>query len=185
MNNGKHSVWIPFLLGFVLALPLLTASESSVSAQGITIDCSAFTAAPAASPGPVASPVIAADIPFPAAGGDITVFAAASLTDSFDAMKAMIEAENSGVTITYNFGGSPALVTQLTEGAEADVFASASNSQMKAAQDAGLIAGSPVVFTQNRLAIAVPKDNPAGIQSYADLAKAGVKLVLALPDVPV
>ena len=89
------------------------------------------------------------------------------------------------MTITYNFAGSPALVTQLTEGAEADVFASASKAQMTKAEEAGVLAGKSQVFTQNRLAIVVPKDNPAGIESPADLAKEGVKLVLAQAEVPV
>jgi molybdate transport system substrate-binding protein len=83
------------------------------------------------------------------------------------------------------FAGSQALVTQLIEGAKADVFASASAAQMKAAQDAGVIEGPSTVFTQNRLAIVVPKDNPAGIQNPADLAKPGLKLVLAQAEVPV
>jgi molybdate transport system substrate-binding protein len=112
------------------------------------------------------------------------VFAAASLTASFEQIATDLEAANLGLEITYNFAGSQALVTQLTEGAEADVFASASNGQMKNAVEAGVIDGSPVVFTQNRLAVVVPADNPAGIASFADLA-GDLDLVLALPDVPV
>ena len=72
-------------------------------------------------------------VAFPDGGGELTVFAAASLTDAFEAMQADLEAANPGLAITYNFGGSQALVTQLTEGAEADVFASANNAQMEAA----------------------------------------------------
>lgn len=117
--------------------------------------------------------------------GDLTVFAAASLTASFEAIKELLEEANPDLTITYNFAGSQALVTQLTEGADADVFASANNTQMTNAVDAGVISGEPALFTRNRLAIIVPADNPAGIQEPADLANEGVKIVLANPDVPV
>jgi len=117
--------------------------------------------------------------------GDLTVFAAASLTDAFGAMQALLEEANPDLTIEYNFGGSPQLATQLAEGADADVFASANAAQMTAAQDAETIDGEPVVFVRNRLAIIVPSDNPAEIQEPADLAQEGLKLVVANPDVPV
>ena len=143
-------------------------------------------AAPAASPATEVSP--AADVApakFPVEGGDLTVFAAASLTATFEQVKTDLEAANPNLTITYNFAGSQALVTQLTEGAEADVFASASRSQMINAVDAGVIVGKPDVFTRNRLTIVVPADNPAGIESAADLDNEGLDLVLAAPEVPV
>ncbi len=116
---------------------------------------------------------------------EITIFAASSLTDAFNAIGSDLEAANPGLDLVFNFAGSQALVTQLTEGAKADVFASANNSQMKAASDGGVIAGEPQTFAHNRLAIVVPKDNPAGIASIADLGNDGVKLVLAAEDVPV
>lgn len=142
--------------------------------------------APAATPAAVASPVAPAEpVAFPAEGGDLTVFAAASLTASFEDIKSDLETANPALTITYNFAGSQALVTQLTEGAQSDVFASASRTQMTNAVDAGVIAGEPEVFTRNRLTIVVPADNPAGIESAADLAAAGLDLVLAAPEVPV
>ena len=117
--------------------------------------------------------------------GELTVFAAASLTESFNTIKTDLEAANPGLTITYNFAGSQALVTQLTQGAQADVFASANTTQMQAAQDGGVIDGDATVFVQNQLAIIVPKDNPVGIAEPGDLAKDGVKLVIGNPDVPV
>lgn len=138
------------------------------------------SATAAASPETPTEPVA-----FPAEGGDLTVFAAASLTATFEEIKIELEADNTDLSITYNFAGSQALVTQLTEGAEADVFASASRVQMSNAVDAGVIAGDPVVFTRNRLTIVVPADNPAGIESAADLADEGIDLVLAAPEVPV
>jgi molybdate transport system substrate-binding protein len=117
--------------------------------------------------------------------GDLTVFAAASLTEVFTEMQATLEADNPGLRISWNFAGSQALVTQLTQGASADVFASANTAQMKAAQDGGVVDGDPVIFARNRLAIIVPRDNPANIQQPADLANGGVKLVIANEDVPV
>ncbi|HEU5430672.1 MAG TPA: molybdate ABC transporter substrate-binding protein, partial [Thermomicrobiales bacterium] len=143
-------------------------------------------ASPAASPAATvpASPVAPHAAEFPAAGGQLTVFAAASLTDAFNDMKQSLEAAHPGLTITYNFAGSQALVTQLQQGAKADVFASANDVQMKAAIANGSIAGAPVVFARNVLTIIVPAANPAGIATAADLAKPGLKLVLAAPAVP-
>jgi molybdate transport system substrate-binding protein len=77
------------------------------------------------------------------------------------------------------------LVTQLTEGAEADVFASANRAQMTAAEEAGVIAGESATFVENRLVIVVPSDNPAAIAAPADLAQEGLRLVLAQAEVPV
>lgn len=133
-----------------------------------------------------ASPVPLADnvIEFPDAGGELTVFAAASLTNAFERIGADLEATEPGLTITYNFAGSQALVTQLTEGAPADVLISANAAQMVAAGEAGVIAGVPVDFVRNRLAIVVPADNPASIDAAADLGQAGLRLVLAQPEVP-
>jgi molybdate transport system substrate-binding protein len=129
-----------------------------------------------------ASPVATAA--FPANGGQLTVFAAASLTDAFGKMKRDLEAAHPGLTITYNFAGSQTLATQLQQGAHADVFASANTTQMKAAQKNGSIASAPVPFVHNKLVIVTPQANPAGVTTSADLAKPGLKLVLALPAVP-
>jgi molybdate transport system substrate-binding protein len=149
-----------------------------------TIECP--PAAPAAAtPAATALPPTIEPVPFPPIGGELTVFAAASLTAAFEAIAADLQPANPGLTFTFNFAGSQALVTQLTEGAEADVFASANLSQMDNAVASGVIAGDPVVFTKNRLAIVVPADNPAGIAGLADLANDGVDLVLAASEVPV
>jgi molybdate transport system substrate-binding protein len=117
--------------------------------------------------------------------GNLTVFAAASLTDAFGLVKQILEDANPDLTIEYNFAGSQQLATQLGEGAHADVFASANMSQMTTAQDAGRIESEPVIVARNRLAIIVPSDNPAGVAQPADLANDGLKLVVANPDVPV
>jgi molybdate transport system substrate-binding protein len=175
------------LLALLMALLLgpLAGMGGAGTVLAATIECAPAT--PAASGGGAATPVPAewSEVAFPEGGGELTVFAAASLTDSFNQIKSDLEAANPGLTITYNFAGSQALVTQLTEGAPADVFASASNAQMKNAVEGGVIDGTATVFTQNRLAIVVPKDNPAGVTGPADLAKDGLKLVLAQAEVPV
>lgn len=115
----------------------------------------------------------------------LTVFAAASLTDAFTEIETAFEEAHPGVDVLYNFGGSSTLATQLSEGAPADVFASANNAQMTVAVDAGRIGSEPQKFVSNRLILIVPADNPAGIESLDDLANEGVLLVLAAPDVPV
>ncbi len=120
-----------------------------------------------------------------ALSGNLTVFAAASLTDAFEEVAAALRAAHPDLDIAYNFAGSQQLVTQLNDGARADLFASANLSQMSDAQDAGVIAGKPVVFIVNRLAIIVPDDDPAGIGEPRDLATDGIKLVVANPAVPV
>jgi molybdate transport system substrate-binding protein len=163
----------------------IAGSGLLVSAQ-VTIDCAESPAptAPADASPTGASPE-GANRDFPADGGDLTVFAAASLSDVFEQISADIQAQNPAVTITFNFAGSQALVTQLSEGAAADVFASASQSQMTAAIGAGVIEGEPSIFAQNELVIIVPADNPAGIETAADLGNPGVLLVTAQEGVPV
>jgi molybdate transport system substrate-binding protein len=116
---------------------------------------------------------------------EIVVFAASSLTDAFDEIAAEFEASHPGVHVLANYGSSSELATQLIEGAAADVYASANQAQMQVAIDAGRIAGEPSGFVTNRLTIIVPADNPAGIETYADLANTGVQLILAAPGVPV
>lgn len=115
----------------------------------------------------------------------VTVFAASSLTDAFEEIAEAYETANPGIDIVLNFGGSSSLAVQIVEGAPFDVFASANPVQMDVVAQAGLLAGPPVIFAQNRLVLIVPIDNPAGIESLRDLATPGVDLVLAAPGVPV
>lgn len=115
----------------------------------------------------------------------ITIFAAASLKESFEELGRRFQEKRAGAQVEFNFGGSPQLLAQLQQGAPAEVVAFADDINMKKAQDAGLIAGEPVIFAKNRLTIVVPKQNRAGIQSLADLAKPGVKVVIAHENVPV
>jgi len=116
---------------------------------------------------------------------ELVVMAASSLTDAFNEMADAFEADNPHVEVLPNYASSSSLATQLIEGAPADVFASANNAQMNVAAEGNRIASEPVTFLTNRLTIIVPADNPAGIETYADLAKAGIALILAAPEVPV
>ncbi|KGJ77501.1 molybdate-binding protein [Cryobacterium roopkundense] len=116
-------------------------------------------------------------------GQTITVFAAASLKSSFTQIATAYESEHPGTTITLNFAGSSDLVTQITEGAPADVFASADSINMAKLTDSDL-AEQPIDFATNTLTIAVPPANPAGIEGFADLARPGVKTVVCAPQVP-
>jgi molybdate transport system substrate-binding protein len=115
----------------------------------------------------------------------LVVFAAASLTDAFQDVGRGFEAENPGVALTFNFASSQALRTQIEEGAAADVFASASLKEMEVLAAEGMLVGVAQTFATNLLTIVVPLDNPADIESPLDLARPGVKLVLAAEEVPV
>jgi molybdate transport system substrate-binding protein len=114
----------------------------------------------------------------------LTVYAASSLTDAFGELKGNFEEENPGTQVQLNFAGSSTLLTQLEQGAPADVFASADEAKMDDAVSEGL-AEAPQTFARNRLTVIVPAGNPAGIESYRDLAKPGITLVLAQEEVPV
>jgi len=116
--------------------------------------------------------------------GSITVFAAASLKATFTDLAAQFEEAHPGTTVELNFAGSSDLVSQITEGAPADVFASADTKNMTKVTDAALNEGEPVDFATNVLEIAVPPGNPAGIENFADLANPDVKLVVCAPAVP-
>lgn len=118
-----------------------------------------------------------------ALSGEITVFAAASLTESFTALADEFESQNPGTTVTLSFDASSTLAEQINSGAPADVFASASTTNMDQVVDAGN-ASAPVTFANNTMEIAVPPDNPAGISSVDDLADPDVKVVLCAEEVP-
>jgi molybdate transport system substrate-binding protein len=117
-------------------------------------------------------------------GGTLTVFAASSLTDAFGALARIFEEQNPGTEVRQSFESSSTLLTQIRQGAPADVFASAAQVEMDTAVDDGLVAGKPEIFVKNREVIMVPEDNPANIRSLEDLAEPGVKLVLAEDGVP-
>ncbi|MCC8246373.1 molybdate ABC transporter substrate-binding protein [Saccharothrix luteola] len=118
------------------------------------------------------------------AAGRVTVFAAASLTEAFTRLGEDFEAAHPGVEVAFNFGGSSALAQQIGQGAPADVFASAAPANMAQVADAGGTAAEPVTFARNRLVIAVPAGNPAGITGLADFADDGAKIALCAAQVP-
>jgi molybdate transport system substrate-binding protein len=117
-------------------------------------------------------------------GGAVNVFAAASLTDAFNALGASFHEANSGVTLKFNFAGTPTLLTQIEQGAPADVFASADTTNMDKLNGDGFTAGTSHVFARNKLEIVVGPGNPRGITGLADLAKPGVIYITAAPTVP-
>jgi molybdate transport system substrate-binding protein len=116
--------------------------------------------------------------------GSISVFAAASLTDSFKALGASFQAAHPGTTVRFNFAGSPTLVTQIEQGASADVFASADTTNMDKLNTDGFGVGQSQVFAHNKLEIVVAAGNPKRISRLADLAKPGVIYVTAAATVP-
>lgn len=111
----------------------------------------------------------------------LTVFAAASLGESFDELAAGFEAEHEGVEVEYNLAGSSSLVEQVLAGAPADVFAAANETTMGRAGDE---ATGPVPFATNVLTLVTPPENPAGIESLEDASADGVRLVVCAPQVP-
>lgn len=113
--------------------------------------------------------------------GTVTVFAAASLRETFTDLGQRFEAAHPSVTVRFNFGPSSGLAQAIVRGAPADVFAAASPNAMRQAGDA---IGAPSVFARNRLQIAVPPDNPGQIRGLADLADPSVKVALCQPRVP-
>ncbi len=115
--------------------------------------------------------------------GNITVSAAASLTDVFPVIAKAFERRFPGVTVKFNFAGSSALVEQVIAGAPVDVIATASESTLWKATNAGLT-GRPLLFAKNTMAIALPPGNRAGVTQLSDLQRPGVLVAVCLPTVP-
>ena len=153
----KHFPRVLFLL---VALCMLLASCGSSSSSGSTTPTSTPTPAPVT----------------------LNVFAAASLTAAFGEIKTKYEAANPNVTITYNFAGSNTLATQITNGAPADVFASADTKNM---QKVSTLVNTPQTFAKNKVVVIVPANNPGNIKTLHDLANKGVKIAVANSSVPV
>jgi molybdate transport system substrate-binding protein len=129
------------------------------------------------------STAAAAASPSGSLSGSLSVFAAASLKESFTAIGQAFQTAHPGTKVTFNFGASSALAQQITQGAPADVFASASPKNMQQVVDAKA-ANTSTAFARNVLEIAVPPSNPARIGALADLARPGAKVVLCQPQVP-
>jgi molybdate transport system substrate-binding protein len=119
-------------------------------------------------------------------GGDatLTVFAASSLTKTFTEIGKEFESQHDGVKVEFSFGGSSDLISQIQQGAPADVFASADEANMEKLTGDDLQADDAVDFAANTLKIATPPGNPAGIASFADLGNGGVNVVVCAPEVP-
>ncbi len=186
MSGMSPGSFVRRMLVICLALLFAVPGFFAVPAMAAQISCEDVSP-PAAAPATpeAASPVAEAVVPFPEEGGTLEVFAAASLVDAFAVVEADLEEANPNLDIVVETAGSQALVTQLQEGAEADVLATANTSTMQTAIDSGLIAGEPEIFTGNRLVIVAPADNPAGISSLDDLASDDLNLVIASTEVPV
>ncbi|MEO5608955.1 MAG: molybdate ABC transporter substrate-binding protein [Ornithinibacter sp.] len=118
--------------------------------------------------------------------GDValTVFAAASLKKTFTEIGQQFEASHPGTTVSFNFAGSSDLVTQIQQGAPADVFASADTKNMAKATGDALVQGSPVDFATNTLQIAVPPGNPGKVTSLKDLTNPSLNVVICAAEVP-
>jgi molybdate transport system substrate-binding protein len=178
--------------GFIFALCLVMVLVFSACTPQATPMPTA-TSAPSAIPTATATPeptATATSVPTATATQPpaitLNVFAASSLTAAYGEIGKAFQAKYPWVTVTFNFAGSQALATQINNAAPADVFASANNTQMGVVTKAGRIdAAAPKPFVKNRLVVVFPKANPANIQTLQDLAKPGLKLVLADKTVPV
>ena len=159
----------------------------TLSLSGVVLLMAACTGATEAggTDGPVgASPSRNVSASGAAVSGDVAVFAAASLTESFTQIGEDFQTANPGARVTFNFGASSALAQQITSGAPADVFAAASPATMKTVLDAGGAKGEPVVFVRNRLQIAVPDGNPGQVTTLTDFADADKTIALCAEQVP-
>lgn len=154
---------------------MLVSTVAVLLLAGCTSDAGAPPAslAPTASPSPTLEPV------------ELTIFAAASLKGALEAAQDAYETANPGTTLIISTDSSAALKTQIEQGAPADLFLSADTKNPQALVDAGLTDGAAVDFAGNKLVVIVPTDDPAGIQTPADLATPGVKIIAAGDEVPI
>jgi molybdate transport system substrate-binding protein len=124
------------------------------------------------------------ETPTGALHGQLTVFAAASLTDAFGDLARAFEADNPGVTVTLNLAASSALREQIVAGAPADAFASAGTGDMDQLAVAGEVSGQQQIFARNGITIAVPAGNPGGVTGLADFANPDLLIGLCAAEVP-
>ena len=132
-------------------------------------------AAPSSQPSPSPSPKLS---------GTLTVLAAASLTGAFTKIGDDLHAKNPDLDVKFSFAGTPTLVTQIQQGAPADVFASADQKNMTTVVSGGFNAGTPQLFAHNKLEIAVAAGNPKHITSVNDLTNSAIKVDECAPAVP-
>jgi len=162
------------------AIPALAALAAIAAAlAGCSSSSSTASSGSTSSPGgstPASSPSASLS-------GSITVFAASSLQEAFTTIGQQFEAAHPGAKVTFSFGASSTLATQIINGAPADVFASAAPKNMQQVVTAG-DAANPVDFVKNVMEVAVPPSNPGQVTSVNDLAKSSVKVALCQPQVP-
>lgn len=159
--------------------PATTDAATPTEAPTST-DAATTTEAPATT-----GPAETTEAPAPAVEGDVTVFAAASLTAAYTEIGEAFKTEYPDADVIFNFASSSDLVTQINEGAPADVYASADEANMTKLTDAGGNAGEPQVFATNSLQIIVEPGNPKGITGVADLADPDLLYVTCAPEVPI
>lgn len=120
----------------------------------------------------------------PNSQSSVVVFAAASLKPAFTQISQQFKSDNPGSSVEFEFAGSSELATRLTQGATADVFASADTAQMETVAKAGLVSGDPTNFAANTLVIVTARGNPEKVASFADLAKPSLRVVICQLPVP-
>ncbi|MDX2650162.1 molybdate ABC transporter substrate-binding protein [Streptomyces sp. PA03-1a] len=168
MTRLTHRRTLQLAVGGTAVLLALSACSSSDDSAGAS-----------ASSSPSAGTSSAGDLK-----GTVTVFAAASLKESFTELGTEFEAAHPGTKVSFNFGGSDALAASITSGAPADVFAAASPTTMEIVTDANDAAGEPATFVRNQLEIAVVPGNPEDVTSLKDLTNSGIKVALCAKEVP-
>jgi molybdate transport system substrate-binding protein len=152
----------------IVALDLMACSSSGAASSNAAQDTPAATVGTS-----------------PALNVELTIFGAASLKGALDKAKAVYEAAHPGTTVTISADSSSALETQIEHGAPADIFLSADTTNPKKLVDGGFADGAAVTFAGNKLTVIVPTADPAGVTTPADLAKPGVKVIAAGPEVPI
>ncbi|SHM75486.1 molybdate transport system substrate-binding protein [Actinacidiphila paucisporea] len=163
------------------ALPLVLAGAAMLMALTA---CSSSRDTSSDGAGPTAAATSTSTSASPQVSGSITVFAAASLKETFTELGKQFEAAHPGTKVTFNFGGSDTLAASITAGAPADVFAAASPATMKTVTDAGDGQGAPATFVRNQLEIATLPGNPRHIATLKDLTASGLKVALCAKTVP-
>lgn len=171
-RGGRRVAGVVLAVGAALALAACSSGSSGSTTTGTAPTGSAQASASASAPAA------------PGATGTLTVFAAASLKATFTEIGQTFQEQNPGATVTFNFAGSSDLVTQLTSGAPADVFAAADQKNMTKAVDGGVIDGTPVNLASNTLTIVTRPGNPKGVTGFADLATPDLQVVVCAPQVP-
>jgi molybdate transport system substrate-binding protein len=165
-----------------IAATAIAATMAGLTGSALAA-CSSASSTPGAASSPSAGSPATSAGPSASLSGSITVFAAASLKEAFTTIGRQFEAAHPGVTVTFSFGASSSLATQIINGAPADVFASASPKNMQQIVTAG-DASNLADFAKNVMEVAVPPSNPAHVTSVNDLAKSSVKVALCQPQVP-